>query len=166
MSAFAPFRSAASKAAFMAWYDRQVSALPAPLEQRQVDTASGGRTQRMVRAMFAPGATPLPFALEFGMLTVEHWQAEVRPMPVFSATQIRGLTSPLLVLAGERDPFFPPDAVLAWARRVIPGVVAEPIAGCGHLLDADHIGGVRARTLAFLRADAAPVINASDARGR
>lgn len=105
----------------------------------------------MVRAMFAPGTTPDRFTLEFGVLTVEHWRTEVRPMPLFEAAQLTRLTAPFLVLAAEHDPFFPPDQVLARARRVIPGVVAEPIAGCGHMLDAEHIEGIRARTLAFLR---------------
>jgi pimeloyl-ACP methyl ester carboxylesterase len=115
-------------------------------------TGSAKWRERMVRAMFAPGTTPIPFNLEFGMITVEHWQTEVRPMPLFEAAQLEHLTAPFLVLAAEYDPFFPPEEVLARARRVIPGVLAETIAGCGHMLDAEHIDGIRDRTLAFLRA--------------
>jgi pimeloyl-ACP methyl ester carboxylesterase len=115
-------------------------------------TGSAKWRERMVRAMFAPGTTPIPFNLEFGMLTVEHWQTEVRPMPLLEAAQLARLSAPFLVLAGECDPFFPPEEVLARARRVIPGVLAEKIAGCGHMLDAEHIDWIRDRTLAFLRA--------------
>jgi pimeloyl-ACP methyl ester carboxylesterase len=117
----------------------------------QAITGSAQWHERMVRAMFAPGSTPVPFTLELGILTVEHWRTEVRPMPLVRAGELAGLAAPFLVLAGERDPFFPVDAVLAHARRVIPGVVAEPIPGCGHLFSAEHIDGIRARTLAFLQ---------------
>jgi pimeloyl-ACP methyl ester carboxylesterase len=117
----------------------------------QALTRSPKWRERMVRAMFAPGTTPDPFALEFGLLTVEHWQTEVRPMPLFRAAQLKDLTAPFLVLAGEHDPFFASAQALARARQVIPGVVAEQIDGCGHRFDAEHLGVIRSRTLAFLR---------------
>jgi pimeloyl-ACP methyl ester carboxylesterase len=117
----------------------------------QALTGSARWRERMVREMFAPGSTPIPFNLEFGLLTVEHWRTEARPMPLVRAGELAGLTAPFLVLAGELDPFFPVGAVLAHARRVIPGVVAEPIRGCGHMFSAEHIDGIRARTLAFLQ---------------
>jgi pimeloyl-ACP methyl ester carboxylesterase len=110
--------------------------------------------ERMVHWMFAPGTTPIPFNLESGILTVEHWQTEVRPMPVVKQGQLTNLKAPFLVLAGELDPFFPVEQVLARARAVIPGGVAEAIAGSGHMFDVEHIDGIRARTRSFLRGEA------------
>lgn len=54
-----------------------------------------------------------------------------------------------------RDRIFDCEATLAAARRVIPGVVAERLDGCGHMFDVEHADAIRARTLAFLRAASA-----------
>lgn len=61
-----------------------------------------------------------------------------------------------LVLAGERDPLFPPARVLPRARVLFPTLAAaEVIPGAGHILGADGVGVLGRRLDAFL--GAAPV---------
>lgn len=128
-------------------------------------TKSDAWRDRMLAPMFAPGTTPRPFGVEAGRLTVEHWVPDLRRFPLFRAEQLARVTAPMLVLAGEHDPLFDCDATLAAARRVIPGVVAERLDGCGHMFDVEHADAIRARTLAFLH-DAAAVTPATGSAGR
>ena len=50
--------------------------------------------------------------------------------------ELAGLAAPVMVLAGEHDPLFPPARILPRARELFPNLVgAETLAGCRHILD-------------------------------
>ena len=50
--------------------------------------------------------------------------------------ELAGLVAPVMVLAGEHDPLFPPARVLPRARELFPNLVgAETLVGCRHILD-------------------------------
>jgi pimeloyl-ACP methyl ester carboxylesterase len=50
--------------------------------------------------------------------------------------ELAGLGAPVVVLAGEHDPLFPPARILPRARELFPNLVgAETLVGCRHILD-------------------------------
>jgi pimeloyl-ACP methyl ester carboxylesterase len=72
-----------------------------------------------------------------------------------SADELRGLTAPVLVFAGEHDPLFPPDLVLPAAGKVFANLAgAETLAGCAHILDTSCAAAWCARIRPFLRDEA------------
>lgn len=70
-----------------------------------------------------------------------------RPLP---AHVLRQVTSPALVLAGERDPFLPGHRIAEAARRRLPAAQAVVIPGASHLLPHDRPTQVAALLTAFL----------------
>jgi hypothetical protein len=79
---------------------------------------------------------------------------ETRMAAPASKERMAGLTAPVVVLAGERDPMFPARLVLPRARKVFPTVVAEALP-TAHLQDAVGVRALGARLAPFLLGDAA-----------
>ncbi len=71
---------------------------------------------------------------------------------VFSDAELHGLHAPTLLLVGERDVACNPRRVLERARRLVPQIEAELIAGGGHLFQVDQAAATNARLLRFLTA--------------
>jgi pimeloyl-ACP methyl ester carboxylesterase len=113
-------------------------------------TGSPRFRQRLIAGMFAPRTTPDPFLVEALEVTFEHARVDPKPIPVLRAEALAELRAPLLVLAGEHDPFFSCAATLAGAARVVPSAVAERLDGTGHVIDQEHSGAFHARVLRFL----------------
>jgi pimeloyl-ACP methyl ester carboxylesterase len=153
LAAFAPER-----------IERAVLAVPAGLSsptlwralpqmaQRILYMATGNPRwrQKLIAGMFAPDTTPDPFLVEALEVTLEHARVDPKPIPVLRAEALARLRAPLLVLAGEHDPFFSCAATLAGAARVLPDAAAEQLDGTGHVFDLEHLGAFRARALRFL----------------
>jgi pimeloyl-ACP methyl ester carboxylesterase len=59
-------------------------------------------------------------------------------------------SAPTLLLIGEHEVVYEPGRVLERARRLIPHIEAELIAGGGHLFPVDQADATNARILEFL----------------
>jgi pimeloyl-ACP methyl ester carboxylesterase len=69
---------------------------------------------------------------------------------VFTDEELRQINVPTLLLIGEHEVIYEPSAVFERARRLIPHIEAELIAGGGHLFPVDQADATNARILAFL----------------
>ena len=68
-----------------------------------------------------------------------------------TADELRGLSAPVMVFAGERDPLFPPARVLPRARDLFPNLVAaETLTGCAHILSGTCAAALCTRIQPFL----------------
>ena len=88
------------------------------------------------------------------LLTAIHtFRMEHIPAPIvskFSDAELRQISQPTQLLVGEQDHTCQPRAVLERARRLMPHIEAEQIAGGGHLFPVDRAEAANARMLAFL----------------
>lgn len=63
-----------------------------------------------------------------------------RPQPPrFSDEQLRAITTPTLLLVGEKSEIHSPTDVIATARRCLPEVDARVVIGAGHALPLSHV---------------------------
>ncbi len=98
------------------------------------------------------GRTPDALMIESTALAFRGTQLDTEMPRLASADELRGLTAPIMVFAGERDPLFPPDRVLPKAREVFANLVAaETLTGCAHILDAPCATALCDRIRPFLR---------------
>ncbi|MBL8162271.1 MAG: alpha/beta hydrolase [Anaerolineae bacterium] len=93
---------------------------------------------------------PLAEQFMIGALSFKPQELSFGTVSVFSDDQLRGLTMPTLLLIGEQDGTCRPQAELNRARRLIPNLQAELVAGGGHLFPVDQADTTNARLLAFL----------------
>lgn len=92
---------------------------------------SDARLVRAVRPMF--GDRPDPDWTEAIGAVFDHVRlASGMPAPATSA-ELHGFTAPTLVLAAERDPFFPGETVARKARNVMPHARVSVMAGEAHV---------------------------------
>jgi pimeloyl-ACP methyl ester carboxylesterase len=73
--------------------------------------------------------------------------------PIFSVytdEELGQVTMPTLLLVGEHEVIYKPNLVLERARRLMPQVEAELIAGGGHMFPVDQAEATNARILKFL----------------
>jgi len=70
---------------------------------------------------------------------------------VFSDDELRQMNVPTLLLVGEHEVVYEPSVVLERARRLMPHIEAELIAGGGHLFPVDQADATNARMLEFLK---------------
>jgi pimeloyl-ACP methyl ester carboxylesterase len=80
--------------------------------------------------------------------------------------ELLAFTAPALVLAAEKDVFFPARAVIPAAREVIPNLVAEEIIGCGHLPHPEALAFLNRRIRQFLRETPSGVTSGSEQPAR
>ncbi len=65
--------------------------------------------------------------------------------------ELRDLTAPVMVIAGEHDPMFRPERVLPRVKALFPNLVAaETLPGCAHILTPACAEALSARIEAFL----------------
>ena len=102
--------------------------------------------RRLTGGSVPPAALVDAIALSFGGTTLE-----TTDLPLATAHELRDLAAPVLVLAGEHDPMFPPSRVLPRAGELFPHLeAAETVAGAGHILDAAAIATLGGRLASFL----------------
>jgi pimeloyl-ACP methyl ester carboxylesterase len=82
------------------------------------------------------GPNPDPLMVESTALAFRGTQLDTEMPRNATAEELRGLTAPVMVFAGEHDPLFPPARVLPRARELFRNLVAaETLTGCAHILD-------------------------------
>jgi pimeloyl-ACP methyl ester carboxylesterase len=70
-----------------------------------------------------------------------------------TSEELRGLSAPVMVIVGERDPLFRPDRILPRAKAIFPNLVAsETLTGCAHILGPSCAEAMAARIASFLAA--------------
>lgn len=109
-----------------------------------------GLVEMTVRQLAGPRADPR--MVESTALAFRGTQLDTEMPRLASADELRGLTAPVMVFAGEDDPLFPPDRVLPAAGKVFANLAgAETLAGCAHILSPACAAAWCARIRPFLR---------------
>jgi pimeloyl-ACP methyl ester carboxylesterase len=147
--------------------DRAVLVVPAGLTEvplrSMVSLAAGylvyrfaehrGLVEATVRQLAGPD--PDPMMVESTALAFRGTALDTEMPRLVSPDELRGLTAPVLVIAGERDPLFPPDRVLPRAREVFANLAAaETLPGCAHILSTACAAALCDRIRPFLGAGA------------
>ncbi len=85
---------------------------------------------------------------------LKHFRYQERAVfpDVFSDTALRRVTSPVLVMVGDREIIYEPQAAVARAAHAIPNVETELVPGARHLLNVQMPELVNERILRFLAA--------------
>jgi pimeloyl-ACP methyl ester carboxylesterase len=101
----------------------------------------------------APMGTDHPLAEQFmiGAQTFKPQELSLGVVSVFSDDALRQLKMPVLLLIGDQDGTCRPKPELECARRLIPHLEADLIAGGGHLFTLDQAEETNRRMLNFLR---------------
>ncbi len=85
------------------------------------------------------------------LVLLKHFKTQLNP-GLIGDEELGQISSPTLVLMGEDEGFFPPQAALLRAHARIPGLVAaELVPAAGHLMTADQPVLLRQKVLAFLK---------------
>ncbi len=115
---------------------------------------SDARLVRAVRPMF--GGRPDPVWTEAIGAVFDHVRlASGMPAPATRA-ELHGFAAPTLVLAAERDPFFPGEAVARNAREVVPHAEVSVMAGAAHVPGPGALSAANARIVRLLDGVTAP----------
>jgi pimeloyl-ACP methyl ester carboxylesterase len=113
--------------------------------------------ERTVRQLAGPD--PDPLMVSSTALAFVGTELDTEMPRLASAAELRALTAPVMVFAGEHDPLFPPERVLPAARSVFANLAgADALPGCRHILDAACAAALCERIRPFLRAEAAAQI--------
>lgn len=88
-----------------------------------------------------------------GALSYKPQELSIGVVTVFTDDELRQIDKPTLLLVGECEVVYDPAKALARARRLMPQVEAELIAGGGHLFPVDQADATNARILKFLSRD-------------
>ena len=108
-----------------------------------------GLVRATVRRLAGP--SPDPLVVESTELAFRWTHLDTEMPRNATAEELAGLTAPVLVLAGEHDPLFPPARVLPRAGEIFPNLVgAETLAGCRHILDETCVAYLSERVRTFL----------------
>jgi pimeloyl-ACP methyl ester carboxylesterase len=92
-----------------------------------------------------------PHEIEWFYLLAKYYRFRFPPGPVSDA-ELAVLTAPTLLLMGEGEPFFPIPQLIERARRHLPNLQAEVVAGVGHNLCSDDPNLINARLRQFFAA--------------
>jgi len=93
-----------------------------------------GLVEATVRRLAGPN--PDPLVLESTELAFRGTRLDTEMPRNATVEELAGLTVPVLVLAGEHDPLFPPARILPRSRELFSNLVgAEMLVGCRHILD-------------------------------
>jgi pimeloyl-ACP methyl ester carboxylesterase len=101
------------------------------------------------RALQAPG-DPAWAQLMLATMT-ERPKLDVISPPVFSRAQLRTIRAPALLLIGDRETLYQPQAMLDLARRRMPGLETDLVRGADHVAAMARPDDVNDRIARFLR---------------
>ena len=97
------------------------------------------------------GPDPDPLMVESTALAFRGTQLDTEMPRNATTDELRGLSAPVMVFAGEHDPLFPPARVLPRARDLFPNLVAaETLTGCAHILSGNCAAALCTRIRPFL----------------
>jgi pimeloyl-ACP methyl ester carboxylesterase len=86
-----------------------------------------------------------------GVTMAESARVSLTRATVFSVAELDRITAPTLLLIGEYEMLYPPQATLERAKRLKPGIEAEIVEGADHIAAMAQPAWVNARIGAFLR---------------
>jgi pimeloyl-ACP methyl ester carboxylesterase len=103
----------------------------------------------------APPRVPLrvedaPWRALMGVTMAEGAKFNTIPADVLSASELRRIKAPALLLIGEYEQLYPPGPTLALARSRMPQLTAEIVPGADHIAAMAQPEAVNARILQFL----------------
>ncbi len=122
-----------------AYYGMPMMLFPSPFTVRRF--ISGASTRG-----YSP-ADPLHAQMVVG---VPEMRAPMHLPPSFRDAELGALRLPVLLLLGEREIMYAPQAALQRARQIIPGIQTEIVPNAGHMLNGDQPEIVNRRILQFL----------------
>lgn len=104
-----------------------------------------------VKAMFGGRTVVDHRIVDLLTLHLAHFRYQKRaPFPsAFATDELRQLAVQTLLLIGDHEVIYDPEAALARARAVIPDVHAELVSNSGHLINMEHSGLTNDRLLSF-----------------
>lgn len=107
-----------------------------------------------VKAMFGGRAVIDHRIVDLLTLHLAHFRYQKQaPFPsAFPAGELRQLEVKTLLLIGDHEMIYGPEAALARARVAIPDVQAELVSNAGHLINMEHPGLTNDRLLSFATA--------------
>jgi pimeloyl-ACP methyl ester carboxylesterase len=103
-----------------------------------------GLVEATVRRLAGPN--PDPLVLESTELAFRGTRLDTEMPRNATVEELAGLAAPVLVLAGEHDPLFPPERILPRSRELFSNLVgAEMLVGCRHIFDDPCAAAMAAR---------------------
>jgi pimeloyl-ACP methyl ester carboxylesterase len=97
------------------------------------------------------GGDPDPLFVESTALAFRGTALDTEMPRNATPEELRGLTAPVLVIAGEHDPLFRPDRILPRSKELFANLVAaETLPGCAHILRPACADALAARIRPFL----------------
>jgi pimeloyl-ACP methyl ester carboxylesterase len=113
---------------------------------------SSARLERAIRPMFTEDERIDSVAIEVSRAAFDHVKIEAQMPRIATREQLAGFEAPTLVLAAEKDIFFPGRKVLARAPEIFPNLEAgELLEGSGHFPSHAVQEWVNDRIAEFLR---------------
>jgi pimeloyl-ACP methyl ester carboxylesterase len=94
---------------------------------------------------------PLVEQFMAGALSYKPQELSLGVVSVFSDEELCRINTPTLLLVGDHEVIYEPSRVLERARRLMPHIEAELIAGGGHLFPVDQADATNTRMLKFLK---------------
>ena len=88
-----------------------------------------------------------------GVTMAEAAELSLIKTEVFSRAELRRISAPTLLLLGEYEQLYEPEATLERARRLMPDIQAELVPGADHIAAMAQPDWVNARIIAFLRSE-------------
>lgn len=119
--------------------------LPMFLYQR---SPSPQRLYKAAKPMFT--SEPDQDSLEVTGAVFRHLKLEKEFPRLITADDLKGYKAPTLLLAAEKDIFFPARVIVPRLKAAMPHVVAETLAGSGHYPSDEGIAQINRRILRFL----------------
>ena len=113
--------------------------------------APGERTSRRVLSLVMGNAAPDPDLVEWTTLMARHVRSGPPPRAL-APPVLRAVAARTLMIAGDRDPVFPAQRLVAEARRHLPDAAVEVVPGGGHVLPVECPDRVAALVEDFLAA--------------
>lgn len=94
----------------------------------------GAWGQRKMLCYVYGNETTAPEAIEYSALIAKNFNTRVVKIPIYTDDELRRLTMPVLVLAGEDDVMLHSDETVRRVLKLLPNARAELLAGKGHVL--------------------------------
>lgn len=92
-----------------------------------------------------------PVWREFFDVMMSSYKMEMRPPREYKAKELGSFTSPLLIIASEKDVFFPADRVFKKAEEIFKGPLTTCTIDSLHLPSQEAMAGICEQTAAFLK---------------
>jgi pimeloyl-ACP methyl ester carboxylesterase len=124
--------------------------------RRRIRKLMGDAREPSARSLHARAAPQHPeddaWRRLMGVTMAESPDVSVTEAPVFSRAQLRRIAAPMLLMIGEYEMLYEPEATLRRARAMKPGIETELIPGADHIAAMAQPDAVNAKLATFLGA--------------